>query len=78
MMVFFFKLAQMDIGDDIWLTLFDWYSRLNSSVRWSSLISSSFCVRQGVRQGAVLSPILYAAFTNDLLYELEQPSWSPH
>ena len=34
-------------------------------------ISRSFTVAQGVRQGAVLSPILYAIYTSDLLFDLE-------
>jgi len=68
----FFKL--LGIHSDIWFTLYNWYNRLSASVRWCSSISRSFPVKQGVRQGAVLSPLLYAVFTSDLLFELEQSS----
>ena len=31
-----------------------------------------YWIKQGVKQGAVLSPLLYSLFVNDLLVELEQ------
>ena len=67
----FFKLNRLHIHSDIWFTMYNWYSRLSASVLWCSFLSKSFPVLQGVRQGAVLSPILYSVFTSDLLYDLE-------
>ena len=49
-----------------------WYSNLSSCVRWNSSLSEFFPIKQGVRQGAVLSPLLYSpGYINDLLYQLE-------
>ena len=52
---------------DLWHTLFNWYSSSTSSVLWYDRVSRPF----PVRQGAVLSPLLYAVFTSELLFLLE-------
>ena len=36
-----------------------WYSNRRLSVKWGSKLSSSFSVTKGVRQGGVLSPLLF-------------------
>ena len=51
----------------IWSILRNWYT---SAVLWNSSIPHPFPIRQGVRQGAVLSPLLYSIFVNDLLLHL--------
>lgn len=38
---------------------------------WVGEQSHSFSIRQGVKQGAVLSPLPYSLFVNDFLVELE-------
>ena len=35
-------------------------------VRWNSMYSSEFTMKNGVRQGAVLSPLLFCFYVNDL------------
>ena len=67
----FFKLSQSGIAPSIWKVLYFWYSHLESAVMWDNSFSQYFPVTQGVRQGAVLSPILYSFFVNDLLFQLE-------
>ena len=37
---------------------------------WNSKTSQYFPVKQGARQGAILSPLLYSIFVNDLLHLL--------
>ena len=37
---------------------------------WNSSISRTFRIRQGVRQDAILSPLLYSLFVDDLLDHL--------
>ena len=39
------------------------------NVRWGN-ISSPFIVKNGVRQGAVSSPILFCVYINDLIVQL--------
>ena len=67
----FLKLFQLGLRGDIWFTLYNWYRRISSSVLWNDSVSRSFPVLQGVRQGAVLSPLLYSVFTTELLSILE-------
>ena len=40
-------------------------------VRWNSSVSDSFHVSNGVRQGGVLSPMLFAVYVDSLLEMLE-------
>ena len=42
------------------------YSRQTANVRWDGHFSKEFRIANGVRQGAVLSPILYCFYMNDL------------
>jgi len=42
--------------------IMNWYAKTVSVVRWNDCYSSQFITRSGVRQGGVLSPVL---FTND-------------
>ena len=67
----FYKLFHYGVRGNIWFVLFYWYSRLSASVLWNGSVSRPLIIAQGVRQGAVLSPLLYAVFTSDLLVELE-------
>ena len=40
-------------------------------VRWDTSLSESFPVTNGVRQGGVLSPILFTLYMDDLLNDLK-------
>ena len=44
---------------------------MTSSVKWESQLSSPFVIRQGVRQGGVLSTSHYMRYNNPLLIQLE-------
>jgi hypothetical protein len=48
-----------------------WYSNLYSSVRWNSMISAEFKVLSGVRQGGILSPVLFNLYVDDLIKDLK-------
>ena len=52
--------------------LFIMYCNSSMSVRWGEAISSMFSVQNGVRQGGVLSPVLYNIYTDNLLMQLRK------
>lgn len=65
----FYKLYQIGIRGKTWRILRSWYSKLFARVIFNDLVSDPFPVKQGVRQGGVLSPWLYLCFNNDIVAE---------
>ncbi|MEW8546334.1 MAG: reverse transcriptase family protein, partial [Candidatus Thiodiazotropha sp.] len=57
-------------GDD-WLLLKDLYSDCSSRIKWAGELSHPINIRQGVRQGGVLSTGHYKRYNNPLLLQLE-------
>ena len=51
--------------------LSSWYYAQQMCVRWNNSVSDSFHVSNGVRQGGVLSPMLFAVYVDSLLEMLE-------
>ena len=72
----FHKLYSYGIKDHTWHLLRSWYQSTTCTVLWDGEQSHPFSTRQGVKQGAVLSPLLYRLFVNDLLLELEHSGLS--
>ena len=66
----FHALHNTGIPQCILSVLSDWYSKLVVSVRWHGALSASFCVKSGVRQGSILSPLLFTVFMNMFIVKL--------
>ena len=49
-----------------------WYKNQTMRVRWGAEVSRSFNVTNGVRQGSVLSPLLFSVYMDQLSYSLNQ------
>lgn len=49
-----------------------WYSNQTIRVRWGSFLSELFNVKNGVRQGGVLSPILFNIYVDSISIELNK------
>ena len=47
-------------------------------VKWGSVMSESFTVMNGVKQGGVLSPVLFAVYTDGLLLRLQESGIGCH
>ena len=61
--------------------LFRWYLTQQLSVHWMGRTSEHFDVTNGVRQGGVLSPVLFAVYLDSLLNSLRSSGrrfWGNH
>ena len=56
----------------------DWYGKLSGVVRWNGVLSTSFPLALGVRQGSILSPILFNIYVDDLIQQLELSNLGCH
>src|ERR1051325_2119127 len=55
----------------IFITLLkNWYEKSEICVRWNSFFSDVFKITAGVRQGGILSPMLFLVYVNDMLVKL--------
>ena len=54
-----------------WMLLRNMYTNLTSAVKWEGTLSSPFVIKQGVRQGGVLSMGHYKRYNHPLLIEIE-------
>jgi len=60
----------LDDGIDVAIVtiLAFWYSNQKICVRWQNTLSNNFTIGKGIRQGGVLSPVLFARYINELLH----------
>ena len=69
--VLFNKLLDRDVPICLIHVLMNWYGKCKAVVRWQSAISHSFRILAGVRQGGVLSPLLFAVYIDGVIRKLE-------
>ncbi|VDI39775.1 Hypothetical predicted protein [Mytilus galloprovincialis] len=72
------KAIDQNMHPTYWKILTELYEGLTSKVKWMDGLSEPFKIKQGVRQGGILSTHLYKIFVQDLLVELEQNSLGYH
>jgi len=63
----YIKLMNRSIPVQVLSVLENWFSLCLSCVKWGSVMSYFYVLKTGVRQGDVLSPILFSVFTDDLV-----------
>ena len=68
----FKKLEQRGVPDYLLRILIFWYENQKMSVRWGNLLSDSFSISNGVRQGGILSPYLFNIYVDDLSTRLNK------
>ena len=67
----FMKLMDRDVPLVFLNILIEWYSKCFASVKWNNCLSSKFSISCGVRQGGVLSPLLFSVYINDVILKLQ-------
>ena len=55
--------------------LSNWYKHMKCSVLWNNVLGDVFDMNCGVRQGGVLSPILFSIYVDDLTEELRNSGY---
>ena len=72
------KLYLAGISSSLRLLLHDLSVGAQTSVRWEHLVSEPFDIKQGVRQGGILSTELYKLYINDVLNQVEDSALGPY
>ena len=67
----FQKLIDKDMCPLVVRLLLHMYTHQKLQVRWNDIISNQFSVKNGVRQGGVMSPLLFGVYMDGLLDELK-------
>jgi hypothetical protein len=69
------KLQERNVPACLINVISSWYNKLYSVVRWNGTLSKKFQVRCGVRQGGILSPILFNIYVDDLIDSLQRSGY---
>ena len=74
----FQKMLDVKVPGIIVRLLIHIYRRQKAEVRWKEHYSEQFTIKNGVRQGAILSPILFCSYMNDLFTILRNAKTGCH
>lgn len=66
------RLVDIGLPPNVVLLLSKWYSGCMAWVRWGTCFSRAYNVTSGVRQGGILSPLLFNVYMNVVIERLEQ------
>ena len=67
----FFKLIDK-IEQPYWRALYNYYKKSKGRVKIDGDFSNEFEIKEGAKQGGILSPYLFNYFINDLLNEIDE------
>jgi hypothetical protein len=62
----FNKLTDLKFPANMLKLLIFWYSKQQMNVRWKQIVTDSFCMKNGTRQGSVLSPYLFSVYMRSI------------
>merc|ERR1711994_973140 len=65
------KIWKMGIRGKFWRILKDFYRKTNVKIRINGKFSENFQTEKGVKQGGVLSPILFSLYINEMITEIK-------
>jgi len=66
----FYKLLKKNVPLLLVKVLINWYSKLYAKIRWGNTLSQEISISCGIRQGGVLSPVLFCVYVDNILNSL--------
>jgi len=70
-----YKLIKRNVPLQLIRLLFFWLNNVHCSVVWLCLMSAPFHISCGVRQGGVLSPVLFSVYVDELIVKLRSSGY---